>query len=60
VQVVAQAQGDWMTEEFVPYKADIKIPNAYTGKATILLKKDNPSGLVEKDASISFPFTIEY
>lgn len=60
VQAIAQAQGDWMTEEFVPYKADIKIPNAYTGKATILLKKDNPSGLVEKDASISFPFTIEY
>ncbi len=60
VQTVAQAQSDWMTKEFVPYKADIKIPSSYIGKATLLLKKDNPSGLPEKEASLSVPFTIEY
>lgn len=57
---IAQAQGDWMTTEFVPFKADIQVPQTYLGKATLLLKKDNPSGLPEKNASISFPFTIEY
>lgn len=55
-----QAQGDWMTENFVPFKVDIKIPQNYIGKATIILKKDNPSGDISKDASISFPINIEY
>jgi hypothetical protein len=59
-QVPAQAQSDWMTENFVPFRADIKIPDTYTGPATVILKKDNPSGIPEKDASVSFPITIEY
>lgn len=54
------AQGDWMTTNFVPFRADVTIPNSYTGKATVLLKNDNPSGLPERDASVSFPITIEY
>ncbi len=58
--VPAQAESDWMTTEFVPFKAKITIPVSYIGKATVILKKDNPSGLPEKDASISFPITIEY
>ena len=57
---VARAQGDWMTENFVPYKADFVIPETYIGPATLVLRKDNPSGLPEREASISFPFTIEY
>lgn len=57
---IAHAQGEWMTEDFVPFKADIKIPESYIGPATLILKKDNPSGLPEKDASISFPIIIEY
>lgn len=57
---VAQAESDWMTPNFVPFKATIKVPDSYIGEATLLLKKDNPSGLPERDASISFPITIEY
>jgi hypothetical protein len=57
---VAQAQGEWMTEEFVPFKATIKAPDSYIGPATLVLHKDNPSGLPEHDASISFPITVEY
>ena len=57
---IAQAQGDWMTTEFVPFKVNITVPNSYMGKATLVLQKDNPSGLPEKEASVSFPFTIEY
>ncbi len=56
----AQAQGDWMTAEFVPFKVLAKVPQTYIGPATLVLEKDNPSGLPENDASISFPFTIEY
>lgn len=56
----AEAQSDWMTENFVPFKANIQVPTSYIGPATLILKKDNPSGLPEHDASISFPITIEY
>ncbi len=56
----AQAQGDWMTAEFVPFKVTAKVPETYIGPATLLLEKDNPSGEPQFDASMSFPFTIEY
>jgi len=57
---IAQAQGEWMTTNFVPFRAEIKAPESYIGPATLVLIKDNPSGLPEHDASISFPITIEY
>lgn len=56
----AQATEDWMTTEFVPFNATMTVPASYVGKATVVLKKDNPSGMPERDASISFPITIEY
>lgn len=57
---VAQADGDWMTTAFVPFKATLTVPEAYTGTATLVLDKDNPSGMPENDASMSFPITISY
>jgi len=67
VQHYAMAQADpatgevnWMTTEFVLFRGDLVIPEHYIGPATLLLMKDNPSGLPEYDASISFPIVIEY
>jgi hypothetical protein len=57
---IAQAQGDWMTENFVPFSVTVTAPQSYIGPATLVLKKDNPSGLPENDASLSIPLTIEY
>ncbi len=57
----ATAEGNWMTEDFVSFKSEIiDLPSAYTGPATLILKKDNPSGLPENDASISIPIVVEY
>lgn len=56
----AQAQGEWMTENFVPFSVEVKAPLTYIGPATLVLRKDNPSDMREKDASISFPITVEY
>lgn len=60
-QGVAQAQGDWMTSNFVPFKATI----TFVAKAqmigdvgTLILKKDNPSGLPEHDDSLRVPVII--
>ncbi len=59
-QGIAQAQGEWMTEDFVPFRADIKVPDTFIGPATLTLRKDNPSGLSEHDASLSFLIVVEY
>ncbi len=59
-QGVAQAQEDWMTTEFVPFKATITLtevlPSGMPG--TLVLKKDNPSGLPEHDDSIEVPIVF--
>lgn len=58
---LAQAQGDWMTADFISFiSTELKLSDSYIGPATLVLQKDNPSGLQEKDASISIPFTIGY
>lgn len=57
---IAEAQGDWMTTEFVPFTADVVVPESYSGEATLVLRNDNPSGLPENARSASFLFTIEY
>jgi hypothetical protein len=59
-QKPAQAQGDWMTEDFVPFSADITVPDSYIGPARIILRKDNPSGDPSRDAALTIPITIEY
>jgi hypothetical protein len=59
-QTPAQAEGEWMTSNFVPFSVNITIPSTYTGPATVILRKDNPSGLPQNEASASYPITIEY
>ncbi len=58
----AAAQGEWMTTEFVPYKATLnftkptQVPN-YRG--TLILKKDNPSGLSKNDDALEIPVVFK-
>jgi len=51
----AQAQGEWMTEEFVPFTSELIFDTPQTETGTLILQKDNPSGLEENDASIEIP-----
>ncbi|MEY4747174.1 MAG: hypothetical protein RLZZ416_223 [Candidatus Parcubacteria bacterium] len=57
-QGIAQAQGDWMTESFVPFEAAVTV-SGYRGPATLVLMKDNPSGLPENDDSVEIPVVIQ-
>lgn len=57
---IATALGEWMTEDFVKFVSEVKVPETYIGTAIVVLKNDNPSGLPENEKSISFPITIEY
>ena len=55
-----QALTDWMTLDFVNFRADIVIPETFIGQAFMVLTKDNPSALPGNEASITIPITIEY
>ena len=46
-QTPAQAQGEWMTENFVPFSAQITFTVSETQNGTLVLEKDNPSDLPE-------------
>jgi hypothetical protein len=58
----ATATGEWMTEEFVPFTTTVEFSNPYTAgdpdfmkRGTLILKKDNPSGLPENDDALEIP-----
>jgi len=55
-EAIAQAQGDWMTEDFVPFRAEIKfqIPE-FDHRGSLILRKDNPSDLPENDDALEIP-----
>jgi len=52
---IAQAQSDWMTEDFVPFSAELKFESSKTEKGTLVLEKDNPSGLPENADELRIP-----
>ena len=56
---VAQAQDEWMTENFVPFKAELRFSNPTTVAGTLVLEKDNPSGLPEHDDELRLPIRFE-
>jgi hypothetical protein len=55
----ATAEGEWMTEDFVPFTATIDFENPYQTeqldfmkRGTLILQKNNPSGLPEHDDAL--------
>ena len=53
---IAQAQDEWMTTEYVPFKAQITFTKpTVKDNGWIILRKDNPSGLSEYDDSFEVP-----
>ena len=57
-----EAQGNWMTSEFVPFKGTLTFTSPYTPggqdtfkRGTLIFKKDNPSGLPENDDALEIP-----
>lgn len=54
----AEAQGDWMTTDLVTFVATAST-TGYVGPATLVLLRDNPSGLPENDDSVEIPIVIQ-
>lgn len=58
-EMPVQADGEWMTEEFVPFSETVTVPPGTKGEALLILYNDNPSGLPENDATVSIPLVIK-
>ncbi|MFA7286233.1 MAG: Gmad2 immunoglobulin-like domain-containing protein [Patescibacteria group bacterium] len=57
---IAQADGEWMTEDFVPFTATVTFTRpAYGDRGSLLLRKDNPSGLPEHDDALEIPIRFQ-
>jgi hypothetical protein len=56
---VGQAQGDWMTTDWVPFTATLTYTAPATENGTLVLHNDNPSGLPENDKNVEIPVVFE-
>lgn len=54
----AEAEGDWMTEDFVPFTANIEFNEPTTPTGTLILEKANPSGLPANADSLNVPINF--
>ncbi len=55
----AQAQGEWMTQEYVPFSITLSFPAQQKGSVgTVILHNDNPSGLPENDRQLVVPIVF--
>lgn len=55
VQSIGTAQGEWMTEEFVPFTATLEFDPGTSTSGVLILEKDNPSGMPENADSLEIP-----
>lgn len=57
---IATADGEWMTEDFVPFTATLTFTKpAFDNRGTLIFKKDNPSGLPENDDALEIPIRFD-
>ena len=49
------AQGDWMTEDFVQFEGSLNFTARPDTTGTLILEKDNPSGLPQHDDELRVP-----
>lgn len=53
---IAQAEGEWMTNDFVSFRAELSYNGfSSTTSGVLVLKKDNPSGMRELDDELILP-----
>ena len=57
-QGIATAKSEWMTTDLVPFEATLTFTvdkNTYSNRGTLILQKDNPSGLSIYDDALEIP-----
>lgn len=58
-QAPAMAQGEWMTDNFVPFSLTLSFTKPTTSTGKLILQKDKPSGEPENDKEIVVPIRFE-
>ncbi|BCX15766.1 MAG: hypothetical protein KatS3mg097_658 [Candidatus Parcubacteria bacterium] len=65
----AQAKGEWMTTDFVPFEAILNfettvfsdtLENHFSRRGYLILQKNNPSGLPEHDNTLKIPVIFDF
>lgn len=59
LQAPIMAQGEWMTEDFVPFSASLSFAKPATPTGRLILEKDNPSGLAKNARQLIIPIRFE-
>ena len=55
IQHYAQAQDEWMTENFVPFETTLVFDHGNATSGVLIIHKDNPSGLPEYEDELRIP-----
>ncbi len=58
-QVGAQAQGEWMTTDFVNFSTVLNFAEPETEMGVLVIEKDNPSGLPENAGKYEIPVSFK-
>jgi hypothetical protein len=53
------ANGEWMTENFVPFSGDITFARPQTKTGKLVIQNANPSGLQENQKTLEMPVSFE-
>jgi len=53
------AQGEWMTEGYVPFTAVVTFTKPATPTGTLILRNDNPSGDPERQKTLEIPVKFQ-
>lgn len=56
---IAQTAKEWMTTEFIPFEATLTFVAPVSGSGTLVLEKENPSGLPEHADELRIPVNVE-
>lgn len=55
---ILQAQGEWMSEEMVPFVGELTFTAPSGGKGTLMIHNANPSGLPENQKELRMPVSF--
>jgi len=56
---IATAEGEWMTEEFVPFAAELDFVTPESGNVILVIENANPSGLPENQKQLMIPLVVK-
>ena len=57
--VISQSQGEWMTQDFVPFEAVLEFEAPASSIGTLVFERNNPSGLRQHEDELVMPIRFQ-